>query len=465
MIIPVNMMNKTFWSFLDEVENAAKELNVEYSLVENIAYCKGKAKDVKELESLLEKFHCVIIKGEKKRKIFLADDDDFPRKRNNWEDKNFVIPLDFTREDVDVILYKAKKKELKFRFRGNMLNARGNKFDISMFSAWLEEFTKNINLQKQNFKKFWENLKLETITEKIQILPFEDLQKKEILEKASMLEIKCIFDEEDNSRTLEISGRADKVRCFKSYLQAISPVFPKYLYPKYWDFDITDDYVEIEVEPTSKEFKEIQSKVCDSLGSASLKKLKRIQNQGLMNNYLTMVCSKKKNKKKEERRLLFYGTETQEPEKIYKYSKIGFDMSYVTLKGRFGRGLYFPITALYANGYAYESSPKKFQVLMADVFVGEVLKSSKTNQSFQNNPLKGYDSLLDRNNFYVIYKNSQSYPLYLVEYTLQFTGIAFLEKLRVKGDDYEVVELEEEKIAHLRFIEKFECPFELTPQE
>ena len=436
-IIPVNMLNKDFWNFLDDIKKAAKELNIEYFLVDNIAYCEGKAKDVGEFEILLEECHRKTIRGEKKRNIYHGGND-FNRKVMNWEDKDSVILLKFTMEDVDVILYKAKKQGLKFRLGNSRLDVRGNKSDVSVFSGWLKKFAKIRRKQTKDFKEFLENLKFEIMLEKIKNYSCDDLQKQDILKKASVLGIECIFDE-DNKSILEISGRADKVRCFKSFLQAINPMFPKYLYPKYWDFNIEDAYAEIEVEPFSEEFREIKSKVCSSLGSANVARIKRIQNQGLMNNYLTMICSEKN---EEERKLLFYGTKTQDPKKIYKYSKIGFDLSYASFKKKFGRSLYFPITAVYANKHAYESSPETFQILVADVLVGETLDFS---ENFENTSLQVYDSLSDRNFFYAIYKNSQSYPLYLVEYTLR---VAFVE----------------ERKEEIKVEEKFECPVELSPQ-
>ena len=440
-------MNKTFWSFLDDIVKAAEELNVECSLLNNIAYCEGKGKDVKRFEALLKKFHLMTIRGEENRITYQGDDSN--RKRN-WEDRNFEIPLDFTKEDVDVALYKVRKKELQFLYKDDVLKVRGNKFELSMFSEWFQEFTKNRKKQKQDFKEFLENLRFEIITEKIQNPSCDDFQKQDILKKSLRLKVECIFGE-DNSRVLEISGRADKVRCFKSYLQTISPVFPKYLYPKYWDFAITDDYAEIKVEPTSEEFEEIRSKVCGSLECAVLTKLIRVQNQGLMNNYLTTICSEKKTE--EERKLLFYGTEIQDPEEIYKYSQTGFDLSYASSRGKFAKGFPFPITALYAHGYAYRPNPKTFQVILADVLVGNAFISITGGfQNSENGIPEGFDSMLDPNNVYVIYKNSQSYPLYLVEYTLQLSAANYMKEQETgdlleeeKEGDFLVEEEEETK--------------------
>ena len=70
MMIPVNMLNNTFWTFLDDIEKAVKELNVTYLLVDNIAYCEGKAKDVERFETLLQKFHNVVVGGEERRIIY-----------------------------------------------------------------------------------------------------------------------------------------------------------------------------------------------------------------------------------------------------------------------------------------------------------------------------------------------------------------------------------------------------------
>lgn len=96
MMIPV-ILKKSFWDVLYEIDRTAKELDIDYAAFDNIVYFRGKYKNVKAFEaSLLQKL-CVVSAAidDEKRKIKQK-----PNKKRT--DTEFVIPADFTKEDVEV---------------------------------------------------------------------------------------------------------------------------------------------------------------------------------------------------------------------------------------------------------------------------------------------------------------------------------------------------------------------------
>lgn len=145
----------------------------------------------------------------------------------------------------------------------------------------------------------------------------------------------------------------------------------------------------------------------------------RIQNYDLFNNYITTICSKTEvgPNTKLQRKLLFHGTRTHNPKSIFRNSEIGFEMEYAKTNGKYGKGIYFSTNSSYSHSFAFRSGKSgAYQMLMADVYTGASFYNK--GQTIWKDTLEYHDSLFaDGDNFFVLYRNFQSYPLYLVEYT------------------------------------------------
>ena len=118
--------------------------------------------------------------------------------------------------------------------------------------------------------------------------------------------------------------------------------------------------------------------------------------------------------------MLFHGTGKVKPHAIYKDSDTGFDLQYAKSNGLYGSGLYFAVEASYSHNkrYAHRLGGAKFQVLLADVYIGKPYTGDWNEQFIK--PPKGYDSVEQPEKwFYIIYSNFHSYPLYLFEYSIK----------------------------------------------
>ena len=97
-------------------------------------------------------------------------------------------------------------------------------------------------------------------------------------------------------------------------------------------------------------------------------------------------------------------------------SDTGFDLQFSKTSGLYGTGIYFALNASYSHkGYAYSLGDGRYQMFLADVFIGKPFKSDPNNGLVK--APNGYDSVSGQNGIHVVYNNFHSYPLYLIEYT------------------------------------------------
>ena len=193
----------------------------------------------------------------------------------------------------------------------------------------------------------------------------------------------------------------------------------------------------------SSEYNTIQSRVLETLPSAKILKLERIQNQWLWEKH---TFSKQrmtvKNRGDVNEKELFHGTRGTPPEKIFK-SEPGFDFRFAS-NGMWGTGTYFAVNARYSDDYAYSARDSK-KMILAKVLTGETYRCHP-NGGLKKPPVKSqlrgihssssgdsgevfederYDSVSGHANgsdIYVIYDHDKAYPAYLITYRTATIG-------------------------------------------
>jgi len=219
-------------------------------------------------------------------------------------------------------------------------------------------------------------------------------------------------------------------------------------FPKPVEWEPQSDPIELKtVAEGSPEWNKILLRVRETMPSANLTSIKRIQNEFLWEKY----CQHKErmNRKGSERVNeieLFHGSSSTSPEEIYK-SEEGFDMRF-SHQGMWGQGNYFAESAQYSNSYAYKSSiisegnyhHQQFygtssmyntlnitrQIFLAKVLTGDSY-SSPSDKTLRMPPYKPslssekirYDTvngMTHGSRVYITYSNDKAYPLYLISF-------------------------------------------------
>jgi len=123
--------------------------------------------------------------------------------------------------------------------------------------------------------------------------------------------------------------------------------------------------------------------------------------------------------------LLFHGTSTVDPKKIYDGYYENFDVAHANA-GLWGKGVYFATDASYSHIYAHRNNDGMCSMLVANVAVGNYYDyGTKYDTSLihppnlPNNNYKRYDSvsgITQGTRVYIIYSSNQAYSKYLITY-------------------------------------------------
>lgn len=203
--------------------------------------------------------------------------------------------------------------------------------------------------------------------------------------------------------------------------------------PNTWE-EQTQDIELKKVKPESDEWKRIVNRVHETLPTAQVEGIERIQALWLWEGYcFSKERMSKKNKGITNEKELFHGTRRTCPEKIFR-SEQGFDFRFAS-RGMWGEGIYFAAKARYSDDYAYHHETQR-QMILAKVLTGETYKCPP-NSSLKKPPIKPraynsqsilgstfkdelYDSVSGHTNgsdIFVIYDHGRMYPAYLITYT------------------------------------------------
>jgi hypothetical protein len=223
----------------------------------------------------------------------------------------------------------------------------------------------------------------------------------------------------------------------------------KIKYPKKWEQEIfstkviDDNLSIITLDRGGSQFKFVCDKLASSVPNVNVLNVYQIQNKYLWEKYYREKAKVKEEKGSSEVNWLFHGSRNNKPESLYT---IGFDISFASDGGSFGRGIYFARQAAYSfQGYSFYKDGKGY-LFLAKVITGipyvyghkqfgqhgrRKMNANLSKGKLNKPPLWAeskfiyYDSMTDNNNkdkntnvsqMYVIYENNKAYPFYLIEF-------------------------------------------------
>ena len=302
-----------------------------------------------------------------------------------------------------------------------LMDIEGDKVFLTGFDKRLKEIKKFLDEKEKETKANTNSRpasasittgdKGDFVQKEISISTFHRARQAELEKKAEELELICDFGYD----VVLITGTKSTIGEFIAHLYETESEAKKALYPKYWDFHEINPFSMETIPNTSPEFQEVDVLFQKTMRGHNIHLMQRIQNKYLMDHYATNIQKRMESRPNEaiNRMLLFHGTRATKPEVIYKNFDVGFDLQYAN-QGMYGKGLYFAVNANYShNGFVYRNSRGNCQLIVADVFVGKAANSGGGN--IIKAP-EGYDSVSAGGQFYILYNNFHSYPLYLIEY-------------------------------------------------
>jgi len=237
---------------------------------------------------------------------------------------------------------------------------------------------------------------------------------------------KCEVNISPDGKYMIINGYSEQTRIaeieFYKYLSSLQTTGSDgFQVPAFWEPQ-SDPLQIFDVQLGTKEFNDVQVYFQKTMPGIPIKKLERIQNLRLWDNFAHEIKKLTlKYGKEPKRQKLFHGTRSNEPINIYGGDEVGFDMRFCT-SGMWGIGVYFATKSSYSNGYAYTKTYK--QMFLADVIVGDFYYCDP-NSSLRMPPVKPgtknqrFDSVSGttcETQVFIIYENSKAYPQYLITY-------------------------------------------------
>jgi len=205
----------------------------------------------------------------------------------------------------------------------------------------------------------------------------------------------------------------------KDYIMTVS-------YPEEWEVQNED----LELKPLhydTLEWSKVSQQFSSTVDLAIIVKIERIQNKWLWEKYSHhSERMKKRNRGISNEKMLFHGTQSTPPSKIYKDKDAGFDMRFSNA-GMWGKGNYFAVDAKYSNSYAHCLPNGVKQMFLAKVLTGvsiqlqpdsslqmpPLMKSSCDDDAVRYDTVTGYTR---GTQVYITYSNDQAYPFYLISY-------------------------------------------------
>jgi hypothetical protein len=191
--------------------------------------------------------------------------------------------------------------------------------------------------------------------------------------------------------------------------------------------DSPKDLELVDVDQNSEDWGFCENLFKKSVPNVTFTRIQMVKNKYLWEKYAREKIRIVKEKGHCEENFLFHGTRQNNPEIVYT---TGFDISFSSDGGSYGRGIYFARRALYsASGYAYLVGKKNYMFL-AKVLTGMCIQTHGGAQ-LRKPPFCDqakfiyYDSVTNnqnKNNSYdvdqmiIVYNNEKAYPYYLMEY-------------------------------------------------
>ena len=203
-------------------------------------------------------------------------------------------------------------------------------------------------------------------------------------------------------------------------------------YPSEWVFQTSTSQL-FDLDEQSNEWTRVTSLFKETMPSAEIHSVKRIQNKRLWERYSQQKdWIREKNNGQVNEKELWHGSRNSSADNIYA-SEEGFDMRYSS-EGLWGQANYFAEKASYSDKYAFKSGDGTKELLLAKVLTGDSFESPqdstlrmppekpKSSQSSNNVQLKQlrYDSVNGTTlncRVYMTYANDKAYPSYVICYS------------------------------------------------
>lgn len=226
-------------------------------------------------------------------------------------------------------------------------------------------------------------------------------------------------------------------------------------YPKEWEVEIkntaiiNDNLTMVSLDEHGSQYKLAQELFKLTLPGVSICNIFRIHNKHLWEKYSKEKARIINEKGSADEKWLFHGTKSNNPKCVYQ---LGFDISFASDQGSFGRGVYFARQSVYSySGYSYIYEGKGYMFL-AKVITGKTFSPNMANISQKHRNIGSnrnvsifgqavgqgmkkppfleekkyiyYDSVSNVSNpnddhisqMYIVYENDKAYPYYLIEF-------------------------------------------------
>jgi len=201
-------------------------------------------------------------------------------------------------------------------------------------------------------------------------------------------------DEDEDDGTVILRARAQRIKELQAKIQEEKKKENKSLYPKHWDMKTSSEIITISLKETSEEYKTIAGMFMRTMNEAKVKRIERIQNQNLLDNFIEEYQRLEGQNK--SKMWMFYGSGEVDPVQIYMDCDIGFDFQLSNLKEK--KGFSFVCDAKDAHEmHGYKVKGDLYKMLIVDVLIVGGSKS-----------WNGIQCIID--------KSSRCCPLYIIEY-------------------------------------------------
>ncbi|NWI75535.1 PAR14 polymerase, partial [Dryoscopus gambensis] len=339
------------------------------------------------------------------------------------------IPL-FGEEESEKLADLQRKLKIVLHMKNNSIKISGVEKDVLKASVSVHEMIQRVKdaKEKETQAKLLQNSVEWKYCEKGVYVPFNSLINME-LEDAYMRKqkvIKVTIGERiytvDMERKTTVDAQEKQIsiiRVDKSEDQKVTAL------PPTWDPMENEQFKLVELEPASREYKDVQERFLRTCQSYKIEKIERVQNPYFWKTYqIKKSAMDKKNGSRKNEKLLFHGTSK---ESLTIINAHGFNRSYAGMHAaNFGNGSYFAVNASYSAQDTYskpDTNGKKYMYL-ARVLVGEYsqgIKGAITPASKNaGNPVDLFDSSTDnvsQPSMFIIFEDKQAYPEYLITFT------------------------------------------------
>jgi hypothetical protein len=198
-------------------------------------------------------------------------------------------------------------------------------------------------------------------------------------------------------------------------------------FPSNWSPQLkSNSCMQVHLSQGSTEWQEVASKMRETMPTAVLHSIHRIQNPDLFSYYTMRKARLEKTLGATPTEVeVWHGSANTDPRLIYEDQQDGF-MTQYSSKGMWGSGIYFAENASYSNTYAFSSKEdKKRTFMLVNLLVGDAKRIMPNDSSLRFPPQKPgcrmrYDTVTGEtggSKVYIVYENGRAYPAYKLVYT------------------------------------------------